>query len=231
METEATAKPGRPARLNRAQVIDAAVALADEEGLEGLTMRSVAHRLAAEAMSLYRHVRNKEDLIDGMVDAVFAEIDLPMGGDWKAAMRMRALSARQALARHPWAIGLMESRVRPGPANLRHHDAVLGVLLGAGFSSTAATRIYNLVDSYTYGFALQERNLPVGTPDEMAATGEEILRQIPAAAYPHLSKVGRDLIESAFDYRAEFEFGLDLILDALAAVLSPSDAVAMPAEP
>lgn len=126
------------------------------------------------------------------------------------------MAARHALVRHPWAIELMESRVRPGPANLRHHDAVLQVLLGAGFSSTAATRIYNLVDSYVYGFALQERYLPVGTPDQMAQVGEEIMRHMPLAQYPHLARVGRDLIAAGFDYRAEFEVGLDLVLDALA---------------
>ena len=220
MKIGAAARPGRPARLSRAQVIDAAVALADEQGIDGLTMRSVAHRLGAEAMSLYRHVRNKEDLVDGMVDLVFAEIDIPAETDWTTAMRGRAVSARRALARHPWAIGLMESRVRPGPANLQHHDAMLQVLLGAGFSSKTATRVYNLVDSYIYGFALQERNLPVGTPEELAHVGEEILRQMPVAEYPSLAQVGRDLMAAGFDYRGEFEFGLDLILDALSRTLT-----------
>lgn len=229
MTTAMTRRPGRPARLSRAQVIDAAVALADEQGIESLTMRSVAHRLGAEAMSLYRHVRNKEDLVDGMVDLVFAEIDMPAGTDWKSAMRGRAVSAREVLGRHPWAIGLMESRAHPGPANLQHHDAVLRVLLGAGFSSALATRIYNLVDSYVYGFALQERSLPVGTPEDMAEVGEVILRQMPAGAYPHLARVGRDLMAARFDYRAEFDPGLDLILDALAQAL-PARA-SSPAEP
>ena len=219
MTATTTRGPGRPARLSREQVITAAVALADEQGIEGLTMRSVAHRIGAEAMSLYRHVANKEDLVDGMVDIVFAEIDLPAGTHWRVAIRGRAVSARQALGRHPWAIGLMESRVRPGPANLRHHDAVLQVLLGSGYSSATATRIYNVVDSYVYGFALQERGLPVGTPEQMAEVGEAILRQMPTDAYPHLARVGRDLIEAGFDYRGEFEFGLDLILDSLEARL------------
>ena len=219
MTATTTRGPGRPARLSREQVITAAVALADEQGIEGLTMRSVAHRIGGEAMSLYRHVANKEDLVDGMVDIVFAEIDLPAGTGWRVAMRGRAVSARQALGRHPWAIGLMESRVRPGPANLGHHDAVLQVLLGSGFSSATATRIYNVLDSYVYGFALQERGLPVGTPEQMAEVGEAILRQMPTDDYPHLARVGRDLIEAGFDYRGEFEFGLDLILDSLEARL------------
>ena len=219
MTTTTIRGSGRPARLSREQVITAAVALADEQGIEGLTMRSVAHRIGAEAMSLYRHVAHKEDLVDGMVDIVFAEIDLPAGSDWRVAIRGRAVSARQALGRHPWAVGLMESRVRPGPANLRHHDAVLQVLLGSGFSSATATRIYNVVDSYVYGFALQERGLPVGTPEQMAEVGEAMLRQMPTDDYPHLARVGRDLMEAGFDYRGEFEFGLDLILDSLQARL------------
>ena len=209
-------RPGRPARLRRDEILRAAVDLADADGLEALTMRMVAHRLGAEAMSLYRHVANKQDLLDGMIDLVFAEIETPeRDAPWKPAMRSRATSARQVLARHPWAIGLMESRVRPGPANMRHHDAVLAVLLGAGSTSAMATRIYNLVDSYVYGFALQERALPVTTPEQLADVGDAILASMPVDEFPHLARVGRDLMESGFDYRAEFEPGLDLILDAV----------------
>lgn len=219
--TETSRRPGRPARLSRTQVIDAAVAVADEHGIERLTMRTVAHRLGAEAMSLYRHVANKEDLLDGMVDVVFGEIEAPRGrGDWRAAMVRRSVSARDALLRHPWAIGLMESRVRPGRANLRHHDAVLAVLCGVGLSSLEATRVYNLLDCYIYGFALQARNLPVGSPEDLAQVGEEILRHMPAEEYPHLATVGRDLIKAGFDYRGEFEVGLELILDAMAPLVS-----------
>jgi AcrR family transcriptional regulator len=207
---------GRPPRLGREQVLAAAVELADRDGLAALTMRSVAHRLGAEAMSLYRHVANKQDLLDGMVDMVYAEIDVPEpGGDWKAEMRARAVSARTALVSHPWAIALMESRETPGPANLRHHEAVLAILVGAGFTGAAATRIYNLFDSYIYGFAIQEQALPVATPEQLAEYGTAILDRLPAAEYPLLSQVSRELIEAGFDYRAEFEAGLDLILDAL----------------
>src|SRR6187402_3712337 len=146
MEAVANRKPGRPARLSREAVLRAALEVADEGGLEALTMQRVGEAVGAEAMSLYRHVRNKEDLLDGVVDLVFAEIELPPAGvDWRTAMRERAVSARDVLRRHQWAIGLMESRSQPGPANMRHHDAVLGLLLAAGFTSAAATHAYNLL--------------------------------------------------------------------------------------
>ena len=132
MEAAISRRPGRPARLSRESVLRAAVEVADEGGIEALTMQRVGEAVGAEAMSLYRHVRNKEDLIDGAVDLVFAEIELPpTDTDWRSAMRIRAVSVREVLRRHPWAVGLMESRAMPGPANMRHHDAVLGVLLGA----------------------------------------------------------------------------------------------------
>src|SRR5205809_6978122 len=115
--------------LSRQRVLRAAVALADRGGVGSLSMRRLAQELGVEAMSLYHHVANKDDILDGIVDVVFSEIDLPPGdADWRAAMRQRAVSARQALRRHPWAAALMESRSTPGPANLRHHDAVLGIL-------------------------------------------------------------------------------------------------------
>lgn len=200
--------------LTRECVLVAAIALADREGAEALTMRRLGQKLRVEAMSLYNHVANKEDLLDGMVDGVFGEIALPASGaEWKAAMRRRAISARAALARHPWAIGLMESRTRPGPANLRHHDAVLGCLRAAGFSGLAATRAYNLVNSYVYGFALQEVTLPFRSPEELSDVGRAMLEQV-AGGYPHLRAVAGELMRSGFAYAEEFEVGLDLILDA-----------------
>ena len=128
-------------------------------------MRKLAQELGVEAMSLYHHVANKDDILDGIVDVVFSEIDLPTNDiDWRAAMRQRAISARQALRRHPWATGLMESRSTPGPATLRHHDAVLGILRNAGFSIELAAHAFSVLDSYVYGFALQESSLPFQTP-------------------------------------------------------------------
>src|SRR5437763_4495813 len=120
-----TQQPRTP--LNRDRVLAAALRLADEAGIEALTMRKLGQAVGVEAMSLYNHVANKDDLLDGMVDLVFSEIGLPsVGTDWKTAMRQRAISAREVLSCHRWAIGLMESRTSPGPSTLRHHDAVVG---------------------------------------------------------------------------------------------------------
>ena len=198
-------------------MLRAAMAIADENGIESLTMAGVGRRLGVQAMSLYRHVRNKEEILDGIVDIVFGEIDLPANGAaWKTAMRRRAISAREVLSRHSWAIGLVESLTRPGPANLRHHDSVLGILRGAGFSSAMATRAYNLLNSYLYGFVLQELSLPFGTQEELADLGKTMLPQIPGDEYPHLRQVATDLMKSGFVYANEFEVGLDLILDGIA---------------
>jgi AcrR family transcriptional regulator len=219
MRTNARRSGGRRARLSRERVLLAALDVADERGIESLTMREVGERLGAEAMSLYRHVRNKEDILDGIVDLVFAEIELPPSEvDWKTAMRRRAISARQVLARHPWATALMESRTRPGPANMRHHDAVLGSLRAAGFSSLTATRAFNIVNSYVYGFALQEASLPVATPDQLQEVAAGIISRMPADEYPNLRLVGIELMAAGFDYGQEFEAGLDLILDGLEGV-------------
>jgi AcrR family transcriptional regulator len=216
MATQTGRRAGRRARLSRERVLRAAMAVADEGGLEALTMRTIGQRLGVEAMSLYRHVRDKEDTLDGIVDLVFGEIDLPpTAADWKTAMRQRAVSAREALTGHSWAIGLMESRARPGPANMRHHEAVLGTLRTAGFSTLNAVRAYNVVNSYVYGFALQELTLPFRTSQQQSEVSELILRHIPAGEYPHLADVATELTESGFIYAEEFEFGLDLILDGL----------------
>lgn len=213
-------RPGRPPRLSRAAVLAAAVELADERGLDALSMRAVAARVGAEAMSLYRHVENKEDLLDGIVDLVYAEIDLPDPGvGWKRAMRDRAISTRHALLRHPWATALMESRLRPGPANMRLHDAVTGLLLDVGMSSLLATRAYNLVDSYVYGFVIQEVSLPVATGEALAEVGPDFIARIPAE-FPNLARVGAELVAAGFDYGSEFEIELDLVLDAIEAMVA-----------
>ena len=203
--------------LNRERVLRAAVAFADESGIGSLTMRRLGDALGVEAMSLYNHVANKDELLDGMVDLVFSEIELPSAGaDWRTAMRQRAVSARQALSHHPWAIGLMESRTSAGPATLRHHDAVLGSLREAGFSIEMRAHGYSVLDSYIYGFALQEANLPFSTPEETAAVAQMFLEQLPSAQYPHLIELTLEhVLQPGYDYGAEFEFGLDLILDGL----------------
>jgi AcrR family transcriptional regulator len=202
--------------LTRERVLLAAIDLADQAGIETLTMRKLGRQLGVEAMSLYNHVANKDDLLDGMVDVVFDEIGLPPpGADWKTAMRQRAIGVRAALARHPWAIGLLESRSRPGPATLRHHDAVLGSLRQAGFSIALAAHAYSVLDSYIYGFALTQMNWPFDTSD-VIEVGENMLRRFPADAYPHLTElIVQRAMQPGYDYADEFEFGLDLILEGL----------------
>jgi AcrR family transcriptional regulator len=204
-------------RLNRERVLRAAVALADESGTGSLSMRKLGDALGVEAMSLYNHVANKGDLLDGMVDFVFSEIDLAAGGaDWKTSMRQRAVSVRQALTRHPWAIGLMESRTSPGPATLRHHDAVIGSLRRGGFSIEMAAHAYSVLDSYIYGFALQEASLPFDTAEETADVAEMIFKQLPPDEYPYLTELTVEhVLQPGYDYGNEYEFGLDLILGGL----------------
>jgi AcrR family transcriptional regulator len=203
--------------LTRERVLGAAVALADRGGVGSLSMRKLAQELGVEAMSLYRHVAGKGDILDGMVDVVFGEIELPTGeADWKAAMRRRAVSAREVLRRHPWATSLMESRSTPGPANLRHHDAVLGILRNAGFSVELAAHAYSLLDAYVYGFALQETSLPFSTPEETAEVAQTIVDGFPTDAYPHLTELAVEhVLQPGYDYGDEHRFGLDLILDGL----------------
>jgi AcrR family transcriptional regulator len=213
--TDLSAKSRTP--LSRERVLRAALVLADRDGIESLSMRKLGQELHVEAMSLYNHVANKGDLLDGLVDLVFAEIALPADrADWKTAMRQRAISARDALLRHPWAISLMQARSKPGPATLRHHDWVIGNLRAAGFTIDMAAHAFAVLDGYIYGFALQQINLPYHTSQEGAAVAEHLLRQLLADEYPHLAEM---LIEHAlkpgYDYAKEFEFGLDLILDGL----------------
>ena len=203
--------------LSRERVLRAALALADEGGLEALTMRRVGEALGVEAMSLYNHVADKEDLLDGLVDIVFSEIDLDcLAGDWKAAMRGRATSARDALARHRWAIGLMESRRQPGPANLGHHDSVLRCLREAGLSLELAAHAYSLLDSYVYGFALEQASLPFDTGQQAAQVAESIMREFASGKYPYLTEIATELVmKPGYSYTAEFDYGLELILDGL----------------
>jgi AcrR family transcriptional regulator len=203
--------------LSRERVILEGVALADENGIATLTMRRLADRLQVEPMSLYHHVANKDEILDGMVDVVFREIELPRAGaEWKTAMRDRASSARDALRRHPWAIGRMESRANPGPATLRHHDAVIGCLRAAGFTIELTAHAFSAIDSYLYGFAMQELNLPFHTPEETAAMAVTFLEQFPVTEFGHLAELTTEhVLLPGYDYGNEFAFGLDLILDGL----------------
>lgn len=209
----------QPARetLSRERVLHAAVDLADAGGLETLSMRKLGQAVGVEAMSLYNHVASKEDLLDGMVDLVFGEVELPTLEDgWRPAMRQRAVSMRLALSRHRWAIGLMESRSTPGPATLRHHDAVLGCLRRGGFSLTLTAHAVSVLDSYIYGFALQEKALPFGSLEETAELADAIMSGFGDGEYPYLTEIATaHVMRPGYSYGDEFAYGLDLILDAL----------------
>jgi AcrR family transcriptional regulator len=208
--------------LSRDHILRAAVAFADDHGIDALTMRRLGTLVGVEAMSLYNHVASKSDLLDGMVDLVFAEVELPDDDyDWRATLWHRAQSARATLARHRWAIGLMESRRAPGPATLRHHDAVIGCLRRAGFSVELTAHAYSLLDSYIYGFALQETALPFTTPEETTTLAREILDSVPAGDYPNLAElVTHHVLQPGYDYSNEFDYGLDQILDSLQRALA-----------
>jgi AcrR family transcriptional regulator len=213
-QTDPSAKPRTP--LSKERVLRAAIDLADQGGLGSLSMRKLAQALGVEAMSLYNHVANKDDILDGIVDFVFGEIGLPPMGDWKTAMRHRAISAREVLSRHPWAIGLMESRSKPGHATLQHHDAVIGALRTGGFSIPMAAHAYSVLDGYIYGFALTHTNLPFGTPEDTADLAQDIMGRFSTHEYPHLTELTvQHVLQPGYDYAKEFEFGLDLILDGL----------------
>jgi AcrR family transcriptional regulator len=210
--------------LSRERVLRAAIAIADAAGIEALTIRSLAQELGVKPMAIYYHVANKSEILDGIVDLVFAEIERPApDGDWLSELVRRAKSARRVLSRHHWAIGLMESRRSPGPATLRHHDAVLGTLRRAGFSVEMTAHAYALLDSYVYGFALQEAALPFQGTDTAADVTEPIMQRFRTDQYPHLVEMATEyILQPGYDFGEEFEFGLNVILEALTRSLAGS---------
>ncbi len=213
--------PPRPA-LTQERIVEAAVRVADRGGLAQVSMRNVGKELGVEAMSLYHHLAGKDALLDGLADWAFARIEPPEPSDpWRQGMTRRAASARQTLAQHPWALGLLESRRSPGPALLAHHDAVLGSLRRNGFSVELAAHAYSAIDAYVYGFVLTELNLPFEPGESTEEFVEEIRGSLPAAEYPHLVEmISEQVMGRDYAYGDEFEFGLDLILDGLEAHLA-----------
>ncbi|HEU4349429.1 MAG TPA: TetR/AcrR family transcriptional regulator C-terminal domain-containing protein [Actinoplanes sp.] len=207
----------RRARLTRERVLQGALAVADSGGVGSLTIRSLATELGVKPMSVYYHIAGKDEILDALVDIVFGEIELPVPGrDWRSELQRRAHSAREVLARHRWAIGLLESRSNPGPATLRHHDTVIATLREAGFSAEMTAHAYALIDSYVYGFALQEAALPFEGPDSVGDVAEPIMELMAAGEYPHLVEMATSYyLRPGYDFGDEFRFGLDLILDGL----------------
>lgn len=203
-------------RLTADRVLSGALSLADEIGIDELTIRRLADVLDVKPMTIYHHVPSKDAIIDGMVDLVFSEIGQPAPDlDWKTAMRGRCASARVVLARHRWAAPYMESRTSPGLATLAHHDAVLGCLR-RGMSIEMTAHAYAMLDAYVYGFALQEATLPATGGEEMAQLAAEMFQHFPVDEYPHLAEFTTEhVLQPGYDFSQEFDFGLDLILDGL----------------
>src|SRR5450631_355069 len=201
--------------LTRAKVLSAALRLADKGGIESLSMRNLAQALKVEAMSLYNHVDGKEDILDGLVELVASEIDLPrLDGDWRDAMRKRATSAHAVLMRHPWATLLFVSRVNVGPNRLRYVDATLGCLREAGFSYPMADHAWTALDAYIYGFTLQKRNFPLD-PSEYAGAAKAFLPLIPIEQFPYLNGMSQEVIAGRHDGIHQLDLGLDLLLEGL----------------
>jgi AcrR family transcriptional regulator len=214
----------RRARLTHELVVAAAVAVADHGGLAAVSMRNVARELGVEAMSLYHHVASKDALLDALADWAFAQMELPTPGTpWREAMAARAGSARDVLAAHPWALGMLESRSNPGPALLRHHDGVLGLLRGGGFSVELAAHAYSVIDAYVFGFVLTETNLPFEAGEGAEEFVHETAGLMSPEEYPHLTEMAAELVVGgSYDFADEFGYGLELILDSLEARLASS---------
>ena len=217
MTTQTTRGTQPRVPLSRERVLQTALKLADQGGLESLSMRKLGQELGVEAMALYYHFANRDEIVDGIVDLVFSEIELPAQDvEWRTAMRRRAISLRDALLRHRWAIGLMESRRDPGPSNLRHHDAVIGNLRAAGFAMAMVAHAYSLLDGYIYGFALTKMNLPFDSGAEVVEMARDMLAPFPAGEYPNLvAFITEHAMKPGYDFGDEFEYGLDVILDGL----------------
>ena len=217
MSVPASAGGKRP-RLDRDRVLRAAVDVADGGGIAALTIRSLADELGVKPMTVYYYVKNKEEILDGIVVIVFGEIELPtVGGDWRRELTRRARSAREVLRRHPWAIPLLESRTSPGPATLRHHDAVLGVLRAGGFSVVHTAHAYALLDAFLYGHAVQEASLPFEGPEGPTEVAPQVVESMSDAGdFPHLTEMMASYyLRPGYDFADEFQVGLDAVLETL----------------
>ncbi len=202
--------------LNKERVMRAAIDLTDRDGLGALTMRRLGAELGVEAMSLYKHVANKEEILDGIVELVVGEIQVPSeGADWREAMRLRATSARQVLSRHSWAIGLLETRDLAGPTARAYLNAIIGNLRSAGFTVENAAHAFWVLDSYVYGHVIQETSLTMGIAREDPEPAGSSVAQTSTNEYPHLAELEDHARRSGFTFDTEFEYGLDLVLNGL----------------
>lgn len=219
MVKEISGNPGPKVQLSRELVLERAMELADGAGLGALTMRSLAQSLGVKPMSVYYYVANKSEILDGLVDRVFEEADAArLGHDasWQQAMRERAIGLRSTLAKHRWALGLLESRTSPGAATLRHHNSTLETLRRAGFPVELAARAYALLDSYIYGFVLQESTIPVGDGSSIPAVAETMVKHFESGQYPYLVEAATQVVmRQGYDFGSQFEDGLDLLIQGL----------------
>jgi AcrR family transcriptional regulator len=210
--------PEKRPRLDRDRVLRGAVDLADRGGLGSLTIRSLADELGVKPMTVYYYVKNKEEILDGIVDIVFSQIELPtVGKNWRTELTRRAVSAREVLRRHSWAIPLLESRTSPGPFTLRHHDAVLGVLRAGGFSPAATAHAYALLDAFLYGHAVQEASLPFEGPEGPTEVAPQVVESMSKAGdFPHLTEMMASYyLRPGYVFADEFQIGLEAVLDSL----------------
>lgn len=208
----------RRSPLSREAIVAAAIELCDEKGFNALTMRALASRVRVEPMSLYHHVANKEELLDGVIDAIFAEMEIPLpGDDWKDALRRRTHSARSVLASHPWSVPLLDSRTTPGvgPEMFAHHNAVVGSLFDAGFSPSLVGQAYIVLDSYIYGFVIQEDSFTGELTEENPDLAEDMHAAL-AEEYPNIGRMLQNHLEGpGFEFDKMFEFGLEIIISGL----------------
>jgi AcrR family transcriptional regulator len=214
-EPAPTIEPRAP--LSKERVLRAAVEFADANGIEALSMRRLAKELGVEAMSLYNHVANKDEILAGIVEIVASEVEVPADpANWKASIRQSAISAHDAFIRHRWACPLMMSTVAMIPSRMRWMEGLLATLRQAGFSPNLTHHAYHALDSHITGFTLWQVSMPFETKAELVDLAEGFLQQIPADEYPYvIEHAEQHIAPSSPDGKSEFEFGLDLILDGL----------------
>jgi AcrR family transcriptional regulator len=220
MKKAAKPRPGSRAWLTRELVLRAALKIIDERGIETLSMRLLGSRLGVEAMSLYNHVKSKDEILDGVLDLVLEEIVIPaVDANWRSAMHERAVSAWIAFRRHPWASALVDSRLSSGPARLRYFDTMIGTLHRAGFTFELTARALSVLDCYVYGFGRQQLNMSSAGEKDDKKRAEAFRDIIPGESFPYLAQMAEWAAKTGYDEGADFEFGLTLILDGLERLL------------
>ena len=215
-----SAEAANRAPVNRERTLEVALAVADSEGIEAVTMRRLARELGVEAASLYHYVKGKDQILDALVEVVAAEIELPKpSADWRKAVSQRAQHTRAGLLRHPWAVSLMASRTSPGPATLGLLETGIRCFREGGFSVPSAAHAISTVDSYVHGFVLQEANLPFRNESELAAMTGAIMETFPASKFPYLFEMTvQHVLQPGYDYGKEFDSGLTVVLNGVAAL-------------